>query len=255
MSSLTEAGLSSEDEVIVVIDGHSFEVEKAYRELPIRVVQTDGKTGPSSARNLGASRARKEILGFLDDDDAYLPGALTFLRQHLPKCKSIGAWSLGWNSVGRGGKARHPWQYAMVREKVIRRRNRAGGCSSMVVRKSTFDRLMGFDENMIAQEDWDFWLRLSRATRVSILHRSMVLYDNRGADRISRSRRNRIDGLARILRKHGGNWPRRVVAYHQARLDGERYRAREGEFLAIPKFWAPLASMGFLIKYAGPRDS
>jgi len=251
LNSLEEAGLTAQDEVILVGDGHEVPIPETLRHLPVRSLQTKGKQGANAARNLGAEAANQDVLCFLDDDDAYLPGALTYIRKQVPDAKHTAAWSLAWDTVGPGKKGSHPWQYSILREKAIMRRNRAGGCSSLVIRKTTFNRVLGFDDKMASMQDWDFWLRLSRETRVRILRKKCILYDNRGKDRISLNREARIEGLSRLLRKHGGNWPRRVVAFHQARIDGERYKARQVGLFYIPKFWAPLASLCLLFKYAG----
>jgi hypothetical protein len=119
----------------------------------------------------------------------------------------------------------------------------------MVVRKETFERAWGFDESLPAMQDWDLWLRLCRATRVRVLWGAYVLYDNRGRTRISTNRRARIAGLARLLRKNADHWPRRVIAFHEARLAGEKFAAREGPFSAIFRPMAPFASLFFAFRY------
>lgn len=248
LASLMEAGLTDDDEVILVGDGREVAVPPEFADLPGRTFQTPSPHGANAARNLGASEARNDILCFLDDDDAYLPGALEWIRKRVSRDAHSGAWSLGWR-LEKGFLNGNLCRPIILHEKTIWRRNKAGGCSSMVVRKSTFDRVLGFDEKMASMQDWDLWLRLSRATRIAVVQRPLTLYSNRSTDRISRNRRARIEGLERLLRKNASHWPRRVIAFHEARLAGEKFAAREGPFSAIFRPIAPFASLFFAFRY------
>lgn len=72
------------DEVIVVSDGHSKEARKivsaagpkyVYLETAQRMWDYGG-----TPRNIGISMARGKYIGFMDDDDTSLPGALDAIR-------------------------------------------------------------------------------------------------------------------------------------------------------------------------------
>jgi glycosyltransferase involved in cell wall biosynthesis len=248
LDSLAAAGLSKGDEVIVVVDGHMLALDPVHAALPVRVLSTPSPKGANAARNLGAQAARNAILCFLDDDDAYRPGALARLRRVVAGDIRTGAWSLGWR-MRSWRLNRQVFRSFWITERRIWRRNRAGGCSSMVVRKETFERAWGFDESMPAMQDWDLWLRLSRATRVRTLWGAYVLYNDHAGARISTNRSARIAGLARLLRKNADRWPRRVIAFHEARLAGEKFAAGQGTFTAIFHPMAPFASVFFAMRY------
>ncbi|MCR2793526.1 glycosyltransferase [Microbacterium sp. zg.Y625] len=60
------------------------EVNEQLRDLPHELVLTTGAVGGASARNLGVRSARADVIGFLDDDDEWLPDK-TFQQLELLK--------------------------------------------------------------------------------------------------------------------------------------------------------------------------
>lgn len=84
LDSIDRAGLTPEDEVVVVADGpnpvawyqwHARRLPGKYLELARRTNDFGG-----SPREHGMAHAQKRWLMFLDDDDGYLPGALETVR-------------------------------------------------------------------------------------------------------------------------------------------------------------------------------
>ncbi len=68
---------SSDVEVIVVNDGGApvLDVVRRYQGiLPVRVLDLETSNGPSRARNAALDVVEGDFVGFLDDDDIFLPG-------------------------------------------------------------------------------------------------------------------------------------------------------------------------------------
>lgn len=247
LNSLRRAGLGLGDEVLVVSDGHSLDLDAEFGDLPLRVFSIIPRRGANAARNLGAREARGEILCFLDDDDAYFPGALEKIGKAIKKEPDTHAWVLNWRM--KSGRSFTLTLYPkIITERKIKRRNQAGGASSMVVRKSIFKKAGGFDESFVAMQDWDLWIRLSRLTSIRRIREPLVIYNDVGRDRISTNRSTRISGLKQLLEKHSGNWGGSVEAYHRARLGAQCWKAGEGKWIHIFQKRAPLASIYFAIK-------
>lgn len=214
LASLPHAGLSSEDEILIIGDTHLPVLN--IPELPAPVhLHKSASPGANTARNHGAAHAQNAILCFLDDDDAYLPQALQCLRTHITQHPEQPVWCLDCQLLsGR----RAPNAPDLLTESKLMARNLAGTCSSLVIRKALFKTLNGFDPSLPSMQDWDFWLRISRITPIHVLRPPYILYTDTPTSRISTDKARQCQGLKALYRKHSTTWPLPVRLFHHARL-------------------------------------
>lgn len=246
LTSLLKAGLSKDDEVIVVGDGHEVLIPSEFESLPIVSTKTPTPSGANAARNLGAEWAKGSILCFLDDDDQYAVNALSEISG-FTQDSSVGAWSLGWKFLS-GRRPRIQKHPSVISEKSIGKRNTAGGCSSMLVRKEVFQQAGGFDQEMPSMQDWDLWLRLCRTTTIRRIPKALIVYDDVHDQRISTNHSARAKGLQKLLQKHRQNWPSRVIKFHEVRLAALRCEIEGGALFDILTLKAPWLSSYYFFK-------
>ena len=154
-------------EVIVVDDGSTDatpEVVAAAADSRVTLVRRPEPHGPPAARNLGASRASGEWVGFVDDDDVWGPDKLA--RQLAAADAAdrgwvyVGAVSVGERLAIVSGDPPPSPEAVMA---VLPRSNPVpGGGSNVVLRRDLFERVGGFDERLAQCEDWELWARLTR---------------------------------------------------------------------------------------------
>jgi glycosyltransferase involved in cell wall biosynthesis len=164
-------------EYLVVDDGsadNSIDVVKAHvgDDPRFRLVAGEHR-GPSAARNAGIREAKGQYIAFLDGDDRWHPKFLERqlrLIQSLPPdvgvvfCRSRLVLENGtlvffqWQRAGR-----YDFDDFLVNS------NPARNGSSLLIRKSCFADVGGFDEELPHLEDLDMWLRIAANSKTPIL--------------------------------------------------------------------------------------
>lgn len=140
---------------VLVVDGGSTDGSLERLERGIATVLRAPGSGVSSARNLGARRARGRVLAFTDGDCLPQPDWLaTLLDAVVPS-----------NVGGAGGALRHrPGGLPSVAEDLETAALYRGFITSNVAyRGDVFARVGGFDPELRCAEDWDLAWRVQRA--------------------------------------------------------------------------------------------
>lgn len=170
-----------------------------WRAYPYaRIFKTEGKKGAGVARNLGAQKARAPFLLFLDADDALTGEALE---------EMVTAWGIhqkiiysdyaGKCYIEKAEVDKHKERVLFYDEKtklaVLRHNSADYECErairepskdlyiwnliSSLVPKTWHDEIGGFDENMSAWEDWDYWIRMAHAGKCFFrIDKPLVVY-------------------------------------------------------------------------------
>lgn len=203
-SVLTQSALPAE--VIVVDDGSCDETGvMVRREFPsVRYVYQENR-GVSAARNTGLGLATQEWIGLLDSDDEWLPQKLEKQLLALSKAPSF-----------RFCHTDEQWIRKGRRVNAMKKHSKPDGwifpqclplcCvspSSVLIHRDVFDAIGGFDEELLACEDYDLWLRI--ALKYPVLLEGEALLKKHGGhhDQLSRKYwgmdRFRIRALEKVL--------------------------------------------------------
>ena len=179
----------SKFEVIICDDGSSdntIDVVESFKSI-LDIIYTNGLNfgGPARPRNNGIKLSNGEYIAFLDSDDWWKPKKLEI---------SVNMLNLGFDVVY------HDLWLVDITKKRLRKRvgarqlispvyddliknGNALPNSSVLVRKEVLVRINGFseDRDLIAAEDFDCWLRLSKITeKFSLLPQTLGYYLHNG---------------------------------------------------------------------------
>ncbi len=219
-------------EVVVADNGSSdgsAEVARRWAEAHsgFHVVDASARRGPSAARNAGAAAASGDKLAFCDADDVVQPGWLAGCAAALGDADVVAGHLDLW-SLNGGPPA--PAQAASTRQLGFLP---AALGANLAVRRSAFDAVGGFDEELTTGEDIDLSWRLQLAGFRFAEAPSAV---------VAKRDRSRFDEVFRNARTYGRCGP---VLFRRYRSEGARrdltgaLRAWVWLVVALPTLFRP----------------
>ena len=190
-------------------DGTAEKIEILGRQFPHLSFLIEKDKGQSDAMNKGISRARGKYISFLNVDDYYEPGAISFVIQYLGE--NPGTVCLVGHCIVRFSDGSISF---VNRPKRLRFRDLASGTSFPVnpsayfYLKSTHNVLGGYDVNNHYNMDLDWMLRLSASHQLSYVDKDLgnfLLVEE------SKTQRDQSEGHAELRKKE-------LLALHISRL-------------------------------------
>jgi glycosyltransferase involved in cell wall biosynthesis len=168
-------------EIIVVDDGStdaSADLLRAIDDPRLRYLYQPHR-GISAALNNGIRHARGVYVTRLDSDDLWLPGLLQTLVPLLEAQPQVGvAYASGQAIDSQGNRLAHVQGIPERFPGDALRSLLYEDCTcniALVARRECFDRAGSYDETLLANEDWDMWLRVARHYRFIFVDEVLAL--------------------------------------------------------------------------------
>jgi glycosyltransferase involved in cell wall biosynthesis len=184
------------------------QVSALRTEIPMRRVLNRLNPGASGSRNAGAAASRAEFVAFLDDDDAWRP---QYLARAMAELEHSGADAVisGLCRIKHDGSIQPiviPHR-AEIAGRVFDKNFGMTG-SNLVIRRSTFERVGGFDPALPVFNDWDFLIRmLAAGVEYGVVPELTVEWREHEGARISTPSLRRAAGIENFIAKHGAIMP------------------------------------------------
>ncbi len=138
-------------EIIVINDGSTDNTKKIASEYTKSVINTD-RIGPVRARNIGINKSNNEYLMFMDADDILTQNAIDILREQISDNDMVIGLRQDFISPDCVNKS---VDIKTSGHTVI------AGCALM--KKSAFDKIGLFDEDLMCGDSYDWILRAQKA--------------------------------------------------------------------------------------------
>jgi len=168
-------------EIIVVDDGSTDDTRGSlvpYADKIKYAYKNNG--GACSARNLGINLAQGEYIGLLDCDDSYLPEKIELSVKFLESHPDYGFVHSAAYFIDKEGNTlrtfshRNSRRLGWIKKELVFRDFICN--STVVVRKSCFEKVGFFDEEIFTPGDWDMWLRLAENYKAGYIDKPLVSY-------------------------------------------------------------------------------
>lgn len=204
-------------EVIVVDDSSDEykernEVENAVKSIydgRVTYIKHNSSKGACAARNTGLKHANGEYIGFLDDDDEWMPQKVeSMLRvfNHadsnlaLVYCKYLYV-NDDTNEECVPNEQFIGFKKGRVFDSLIID-NYIGSTSFPIIRTTCLKEIGGFDEEMLSCQDYDVWLRLAKQYMVDFIDEPLVRFHIHSNESIGKNPVKRIRGQERLCHKN-----------------------------------------------------
>lgn len=191
-------------EVIIVDDGSddgAF-IARAAGSLPGSRVIRQHASGVAIARNAGAAQSTGRFLVFLDDDDRWDPARLNAqVRAMLANPDAVVGYC-GMQSIDDAGRVVANADHVAVRDGLDVARGKTGIIlPNVMVRRSAFESVGGFDPSLRLAEDLDLVLKLARLGGFVFTPEVLVDYRTH-ANNATKRHRELSASIDQVIRRH-----------------------------------------------------
>ncbi len=241
-------------EIIVVDDGSAPQIQEQLKNLcaahsKVTLILNTESRGACVARNQALAVAKGEFITGLDDDDEFTPERVqqfvSFWRSH-PNYSYLCS---GYSYILKGGKKLKSWRPARtISYQKIMFSNEAG--NQIFTKTSYMKQVGGFDNELVACQDYDLWIRLAAqfGAAYRLYSQTYIVHEEHEFPRIS-SFEKRWRGHQQLIDKNIGLWSKSQLQsqiFFQALYAGER---------DMVKLWqmAPARHWFTLLKYSVNR--
>ncbi|PTB87144.1 glycosyl transferase [Pseudidiomarina aestuarii] len=231
-------------ELIVVDDASSDDTwnylsQLAASDARVIALRNETASGACVARNKALAVAHGHYVTGLDDDDEMLPDRIQLLVSAFEDNYSFVTSGYYWVA----GERAKP---TMCKRRVITLTDQLNVNHATNQVLTTRERMLaidGFDESLVALQDWDCFTRLIKAygPALRLAEATQNIYVDHGGERISNPAKSRA-GFAQFLEKHGADMNSKHRLNHVFWL-----KVRTGEPFSLPELFQSLRA-GYIFK-------
>lgn len=211
---------------IIIIDDCSpmnlfSEIEQFTQTSGLRtniiLLRNSRNRGANYSRNLGIQVAKGKYLAFLDSDDLWLPQKLEIQLSQIQKTSSnlpIFSATGRYRVDHTGMIIAKQFGGQIINSSKIRSSNFIGTLSSIMVDTQAARDIGGFDTNLSACQDWDFFIRISEIGKYIGVSNTLCVYVDHQGSRITLNHRKRVLAHIKIYKKYFKNLKSKEINKH-----------------------------------------
>jgi len=212
-----------------------------FNNSKITYIQQSKNMGACKARNRGIALAKGDFIAFLDDDDVW---DKTKLEKQLDKFNELDdryalvyCGSVYYNTKKNKFKVHDSiFKSGEVFDELIMK-NFIGGASFPLIKTKVIKELGGFDEELLACQDLDMWLRISKKYYIDYVSEPLVIYYIHDGEQISTNPKKRLQGTKRKIEKYKEYLESHPKQYNKCLLEYAYALAMSGDIKVSINTW------------------
>lgn len=210
-------------EIIVINDDPATDVNDIlnFKDERIVTINNEKNKGAPAARNIGIKKSKGKYIGFLDDDDLWLPKKTEKQIEKFEELDDSYGLVYTWAKVisPESIKDKKPQKEGDVYLDLLKSNFSPGGCSYLIKRK-VFGEVGLFDEQLKSAQEWELGIRIAKKYKFSFVPEILSVYYQNHPDRISTNPKRRYQGGEHVIKKHISEFekhPRHLSKYYKTR--------------------------------------
>ena len=238
---------------LIVVDDCSDDGTKEYieglKDPRVSCYQNESNMGPAASRNIGAAKAKGSLLAFQDSDDVWMPDKLE---------KTVAALLAAPDEYGMAYHEVREEGGNMIPDRSVLLENKTGNIFSYlllfplidtpasVIKKSCFEACGGFCEELKSMEDYEFFLRVSKAYPILFVGEPLInSFNTKGS--VNKRQKSKIDTEVYVLEEMQDELMSRGLLEQKIaliRLQGENYGCEDYVYDKLEAHCAKLKEAG-----------
>jgi glycosyltransferase involved in cell wall biosynthesis len=218
IKSIASQEVSVETEHIIVDGGSTDGSVELLRSLGDQVIWiSEPDLGQADAVNKGIRMATGDIIGWLNSDDLYLPGALQAVSDYF-RDHSECSWVYGQcRIINRSGEERWNWitryKNSRLRKFTYEKLLRENFISQPAVffRKKLFEKAGGLDLSLRYAMDYDLWLRFGMISPAGVIRKDLASFRRHGSSKSETGYRDQFFEQFAVARRYGPSFFNRAL--------------------------------------------
>lgn len=178
------------------------------RDVRLKLIKLSSNSGPQVSRNVGLREAKGFLIMFLDSDDEFVQGSILkrielFEKNQIINVLIVGYWMQILDNLRAIKKAEilKGWRDGNVYNKMLHTLA-LSPTSTLTVKRKCLLEIGCFDEKLLASQDDDILIRLSKKFDFYFLHEPLIKINSTNIDRVSTNPYRYAKGYHQVIEKY-----------------------------------------------------
>lgn len=197
-------------ELIIVNDYSSDNTKKIIKEFKdqrIVYLKHNKNRGVAAACNTGIKNAKGEYILILNDDDLMVSCALEkffekFKQNNFKNLGGIYGWSWWINDKGKTLRVTNFKKSGYIFNEILKKQV----FTNLLIKKEVFDQIGLYDENLLSNEDFDFYLKMAKEYQFDFVPQILIVIRSHSQTHLSTFTKRHMRDHAKIIKKYSDSW-------------------------------------------------